>query len=866
MKKYLKEKPKPKKTNKQNKLKKVLYPANAKPITLETNTGTNNQKLQKKRLNKQPQKQKQKNVPVSPSSRRVPNDKNGHPTNKSQNNNSLLELDYLNFSKIDLGFCKINSSFDDDIFSSKIFKQERKQIVSNRYNEIDSSIDTIKTETNNNNNIEESKENLLKTPSTLCNYYDKSEAASSTKKAGDEKENFMNSKNELRKNLDKLYENSKNNDLKYINVNTKQQNVVNWRLKDSIKITKNKSSNVSVKDKDKENKENKEKNFSKTLNNNSNNDNNNINKEINKIIFEIKQNNNSKSKQQIQKNENIMNNNEKIYRNNLMENYLNSKIKKRKNSFNMSSSKKNNYYNKMSSIPKENIAKTLKYTNNSSTKSIHIQNNTTGITGNMNIKNNLTNNTNTTKNINSLINANYNKTITGILMNTNNSNLSNTGLNIENKKTNNTTNGIYYNNMQNTNNYKKGKHSTQQKPIILCYDQMKYDSYFVTPKNTSKITKGKVQSSNKSTKIDSNSGGNGNGNNTNIKNNNSTVKNNNYNILVNTLSKAKNKSFNKNKINNDMVYKNYNSTNNNNKLNKNNNYINDKKYEKAKMNLKNNNKSSSSLIKQKGITVNKNVEYSNTNINSLLKILHSGGKENSQLLNLLKKMNNSNTKSPLKKYKSSNALKISKTLTEQNILNRMQVTPKYYKIPKSGNAYTTTLPKKNIYINSNEKIGTDKAKNIKFNNSSIKKNYQFLRSNNNYNEILGNFFNHKTQSDFKTNKYYILNNSNMNSNNNAKSNNNKNKYMINNNEYGMDKHVKQKLLDRMNNATNNGWQYILRGNNPNNHNNGNKKILMENLSEIMKSPDKNDFINNNTIISNESEDEKENKENNEKII
>ena len=195
----------------------------------------------------------------------------------------------------------------------------------------------------------------------------------------------------------------------------------------------------------------------------------------------------------------------------------------------------------------------------------------------------------------------------------------------------------------------------------------------------------------------------------------------------------------------------------------------------------------------------------------------------------------------------------------------MQVTPKYYKIPKSGNAYTTTLVKKNIYINSNEKTGTEKLKNIKYNNSSIKKNYQILNSNNNYNEILGNLFNHKTQSDFKTNKYYILNNSNMNSNNNAKSNNNTNKYMINNNnEYGMDKHVKQKLLDRMNNATTNGWQFILRGNNPNNHNNGNKKVLMENLSEIMKSPDKNDFINNNTIISNESEDENEKKENSEK--
>ena len=880
MKKYLKEKPKPKKTNNQNKLKKVLYPSNTKPITLETNTGTNNQKMQKKQLNKQALKQKQKNGPTSPNSRRAPKDKNEPLMNKSQNNNSLLELDYLNFSKIELGFNKLNSSFDDDIFSSKIFKQEGKQIVSNRYNGIDSSMDTIKTDTNNNNLIEESKENLLKTPSTVCNYYDKSEAASSMKKVevGNENENFMNTKNELRKNLDKLYENNennKNNDIKYINVNTKQQNVVNWRLKDSIKITKNKSSNVNLKEKEKDNKDNKEnketkeKEFSKTLNEkNSGNNNNNIDKEINKIIFNIKQNNNSKTKQQMTKNENIINNNEKvekIYRNNLMENYLNSKIKKRKNSFNMSSSKKNNYYNKMCSVPKENIAKTLKYTNNSSTKSINMQNNTAGITGNMNLKNNCTNNTNNTKNINSLININYNKTITGLLMNTNNSNLSNTCLNIENKKTNNTTNGIYYNNMQNTSNYKKGKHSTQQKPIILCYDQMKYDSYFVTPKNNSKITKGKVQSSNKSTKLDSNSRGNGN---TNIKNNNTTVKNNNYNILVNTLSKAKNKSFNKNKINNDMMYKNYNSSNKINKFGKNNinNYINNKNYEKAKTNMKNNNKSSSSLIKQKGVMMNKNVDYSNTNINSILKILNSGGKENSQLLqNLLKKMNNSNTKSPMKKYKSSNALKISKTLTEQNILNRMQVTPKYYKIPKSGNAYTTTLVKKNIYINSNEKTGTEKLKNIKYNNSSIKKNYQILNSNNNYNEILGNLFNHKTQSDFKTNKYYILNNSNMNSNNNAKSNNNTNKYMINNNnEYGMDKHVKQKLLDRMNNATTNGWQFILRGNNPNNHNNGNKKVLMENLSEIMKSPNKNDFINNNTIISNESEDENEKKENNEK--
>ena len=126
-----------------------------------------------------------------------------------------------------------------------------------------------------------------------------------------------------------------------------------------------------------------------------------------------------------------------------------------------------------------------------------------------------------------------------------------------------------------------------------------------------------------------------------------------------------------------------------------------------------------------------------------------------------------------------------------------------------------------------------------------KNNKQLFGSSNNYKDILTNLFNHKTQSDFKTNKYFVLNNSNINSNNG-------NKY---NNEYGNDKHIKQKLLDRMNNATNNAWQYVFRGNKNNNKNNGNKKVLMENLSEIMKSPDKKDFINNDTIISNESDDD-----------
>ena len=44
-------------------------------------------------------------------------------------------------------------------------------------------------------------------------------------------------KNELRKNLNKLYEESKNDEIDYITVN-KRQNIVNWKLKDSIKILK----------------------------------------------------------------------------------------------------------------------------------------------------------------------------------------------------------------------------------------------------------------------------------------------------------------------------------------------------------------------------------------------------------------------------------------------------------------------------------------------------------------------------------------------------------------------------------------------------------------------------------------------------
>ena len=498
-------------------------------------------------------------------------------------------------------------------------------------------------------------------------------------------------------------------------------------------------------------------------------------------------------------------------------------------------------------VPKDFIIKTLKYTNNSSLKYINIPSNTTIMN---NTKNNHIKKYNYKNNKNNLIiNNNFNRTITDIVMNINNSNLCNKYINLENKKTNNTINGIYNNNKKLGCNYKKGKHSGLQKPIILCYDQIEYNSYFVTPKNMNKIIKGKDKTSNKSTKVDSNSSGMGTGAGY-IKNSNNNDRNNIHNIKVNTLLKTKNKSFNKNTINkniNNIIYVKYNSKNNN--LAKINNYINEQNIEKRKVNIKIHNKSYSLFIKQKRIG-QKNIN-SNSNINDILSILKSGGKDNTNILqNLLKKVCNSNKNSPFKKHKNNNTLKISKTLTEQNILNRMQITPNYYKFLKNDNAFTT-IEKRIININSNQKNATEKCKNIKYNNSSIKKNNQFLQSNNNYNDILINLFKHKTQSDCKNNKYIISNNSNMNSNNN--SNNNGNKYKKTNNNYGMDRIIKQKLLDRMNNASINGWPYIL----SNNNRKGNKKILIDNVSEIMKSPNKKDYIDNNTIISNENEYEKE---------
>ena len=140
-------------------------------------------------------------------------------------NNSMEELDYLNFSDIDLDYYKKDSSFDEDIFNPKYKnKLEKKQIVQNRYNMIDTSFDTIKSKyiiTDSENDYIDTKKNiLLKTPSTICNYYEKSEMCSEKKNKNDK----TKKNDELKIKFKKL----KNKSIQISNNNINNNNPINY--------------------------------------------------------------------------------------------------------------------------------------------------------------------------------------------------------------------------------------------------------------------------------------------------------------------------------------------------------------------------------------------------------------------------------------------------------------------------------------------------------------------------------------------------------------------------------------------------------------------------------------------------------------
>ena len=140
-----------------------------------------------------------------------------------------LELDYLNFSQIDL--YKYNQSFEDDIFTPNNYK---KRIVEERYQNSESTMNDNSTIIKNdevNYNIEEQKlstndkSHIINTPSTMCNYYDQS---TNKKLNSNNDKDRTEINNEIKKNLSQYY-----------NKNNEQNENNNPNIIKNDKITKN---------------------------------------------------------------------------------------------------------------------------------------------------------------------------------------------------------------------------------------------------------------------------------------------------------------------------------------------------------------------------------------------------------------------------------------------------------------------------------------------------------------------------------------------------------------------------------------------------------------------------------------------------
>ena len=366
----------------------------------------------------------------------------------------------------------------------------------------------------------------------------------------------------------------------------------------------------------------------------------------------------------------------------------------------------------------------------------------------------------------------------------------------------------------------------KQKPLNLCYNQNKYDAYFNTPRNINKKNDVKNLSSNKTKKINISTGP--------IEKNKSfnNTKSNQSNIIKNNLIYLNNNEVNNQNISNfkmlndllndfEINSKNYNKTTPKSKT-KIKKEISSSKKDFIKVNLKNNTKSSSNMAKtQKNFfTKNKNQIFYPFNQNSKLK---SEIKQPFNIYKNISKKGNKNTVmfSPMSKNDPSSInYEVQKTLTEQNIIvHKMhEATPKNYKVQKYDSVPFTAMVKK-IFVGSSKKDNL-----IRFDSSIKKKQNQKTKT-----EQMKCIFKPKTQSDLKNYDKIF-------------------------GDYGNDKHVKQKLLDRMNKATNN-WQYIFIGNK-------NKKLLNEGVSNMKnKNNDKEhiDYLSqNDDIISDGSEKEDEN--------
>ena len=399
---------------------------------------------------------------------------------------------------------------------------------------------------------------------------------------------------------------------------------------------------------------------------------------------------------------------------------------------------------------------------------------------------------------------------------------------------------------------RENKNNKKQKPIMLYLNKPKYNSYFKTPKCINSEKKGTKYQHSVENHIENNLGN----NNTNVPN----YTGRNYQKSCETTrrdivvirKKKKNKSCLINDCTKSISSKidadNANNNSNSNKINITfHNYINDCLDKPIiKVNLKKHIKSSSQLIKF--INVNSKSIKSKTKESTKSK---NSGSSNKSFINscpknkvnpsqLIKELLTKRQflKSPTQSKNNNSMLKISKTSKENSALfinrTKSKITTKSNKTKKIEN--NSSLQKKvSIGSSNTKKFYSRKFENTK-NSGSNKLDRNTKNKIFNKNTKTKNYIIPKTSSDIKVNKY-------------IKKEENKENILINENEeYGMERRVKQKLIDRMNKVTKNTFGNIW----------GNKK-KNDSISEIIKSP----FINkeysnthknfyNKRIISNEN--------------
>ena len=349
-------------------------------------------------------------------------------------NNSVEEFDYLNFSDIDIDLIKKITSYEKDIFKPELYTKNqdyKKDIVQNRYNIIDTSFDTNLQEEDLNKTedeyIEINKNILIKTPSTICNYYD----------MDSDKKNIKNKNIEDKKN--KI---SKNKQIQITN-----KSIINYNnpiYTNRIKQTKhNSSSNINLPQNSKRIYSNTNVGFYKNKKN-SNNINSNVTKIKSKEVMTPITNDRNKKK--IKK----VNSQIKTNYNNLMKSYLDSNKK---------------YNNKTHSNKNEKYLSIKKYSEYIATKVT--KNDKKNSYCNFTFNNDITTHINRKQNIQELFDSIK-----------------------EIKETIN--NNLNQNTLNESNENKDNQNIIHQKPIMLCLNKPKFNSYFKTPKNSNSDKKTKA--------------------------------------------------------------------------------------------------------------------------------------------------------------------------------------------------------------------------------------------------------------------------------------------------------------------------------------------------------------------------------------